>query len=243
MPESVLLSAQRPWARPRAALVGGYALLALVFFVTGFLLRPMLAGDAAPRPSLERIRLPRPVPVPAFSLEEAAAGSGAAPFTREELLHRWTLMYFGYANCPDGCPANLAVMAELGHNLDAVARPSRSAADTRLARPVQLVFVTIDPGRDTAAALGNFLAAIDAGIVGLRGSESQVAALAGALGMLHSRRPGDAGGGYVMDHPATILLIDPSARLRAGFGMPREAAGMAALVAAIMGEYDAGIDG
>jgi protein SCO1 len=234
------LSAQCPQARPLAALVGGYALLALGFFVTGFLLRPMLAGDPPPQPSLERIRLPQPVPVPAFSLEEAAAGSGAAPYTRERLLNRWTLMYFGYAHCPDGCPAYLAVMAELAHSLDAAARPSPSAASTQL---TQLVFVSIDPARDTPAALVTFLSAIDAGIVGLRGSESRVAALAGALGMLYARRPGGAGGGYLMDHPAMILLIDPSARLRAGFGMPGEVVGMAAQITAIMSEYDAGIDG
>jgi protein SCO1/2 len=220
--------------------VGGYALLALGFFFTGFLLQPMFAGDPPPLPGLERIRLPQPVPVPAFSLEEAAAGSGAAPYTRERLLHRWTLMYFGYAHCPDGCPGYIAVMAELAHGLDAVARPSPSAASTQL---TQLVFVSIDPARDTPAALGTFLSAIDAGIVGLRGSESRVAALAGALGMLYTRRPGGTGSGYRMDHPATILLIDPSARLRAGFDMPRETAGMAALIAAMMSEYDAGIDG
>lgn len=237
MRESVLSSSQRPRAKPLAALAGGYALLALGLFVTGFLLRPMLTGHAPPPPALEGVMLPRPVPVPAFSLAQAAAGSGAAPYTRENLLHRWTLMYFGYANCPDGCPGYLAVMAELAHSLDAVARPSRSAAGT------QLIFVTIDPARDTSAALGAFLSPIDAGIVGLRGSESQVAALAGALGMLYSRRPGSAGGGYLMDHVATILLIDPSARLRAGFDMPREAAGMAALIAAMMSEYDAGIGG
>lgn len=243
MPESVLLSAQRPRARPLAALAGGYALLALGLFVTGFLLWPMFAGDLPPQPDLERVRLPRPVPVPVFSLEEAGAASGAAPYTRKRLLHRWTLMYFGYANCPDGCPAILAVMAELAHTLDAVPRPSRSAAGTQVAEVAQLIFVTIDPARDTPTVLGTFLSAIDTGIVGLRGSESRVAALAGALGMLYSRRLGDAGGGYLMDHPATILLIDPSARLRAGFGMPREAAGMAALITAMMREYDTGNDG
>ena len=54
MAESVLPSAQRPWARPLAALAGGYALLALGLFVTGFLLRPMLAGNPPPLPGLER---------------------------------------------------------------------------------------------------------------------------------------------------------------------------------------------
>lgn len=233
MPESVLLSPLKARARRRLLLTGGYGLLALGFFLAGFLLPSMFAGERAPASGLERARLPRPVPVGAFSLHEIGARAGAAPYTRERLLNQWTLMYFGYSHCPDMCRPAVTVLAELARALGAGSRPAAGTA-----RP-QLVFVTIDPARDTPAALDAFLAAAGTPIHGLRGSAQQIAGLARQLGILYAARPADGQGAYLVDHPPVILLIDPRAQLRAGFSMPREAARIAALIGAIKTDYDA----
>jgi protein SCO1/2 len=222
-------------------LMAGYGLLALGFFAAGFVLPPMLADNSGPvlEVDLERVRLPRPVPVAAFSLEDVSANRDSPVYTRQRLLNQWTLMYFGYTNCPDVCRPTLAVLAE-------VARRLRAAPDTTaMATPARFetVFVSIDPARDTPAAIRGFLAATGERIVGLRGSEQQIAQLAGQLGIMHSVRSPDPQGGYLVDHPATILLIDPGARLSAGFAMPRDTAQIAAQISEIVADYQAAREG
>jgi protein SCO1/2 len=122
-------------------------------------------------------------------------------------------MYFGYSHCPDVCRPSLEVLAEIARDLRA-----RPAWTSRL----EPVFVTVDPARDTPGVLRAYLSRSGAEPVGLRGSEKQIAGLAQQLGILHTPRAADAAGGYLVDHPATILLIDPSAHLRAGFSLPHD---------------------
>jgi protein SCO1/2 len=206
----------------------GYGLLALGFFVAGFALLPMLVDNNEPAVSLERTRLPRPEPVGEFSLEDVSGNVNARLYTRARLLNQWTLMYFGYTSCPDVCRPSLAVLAEVARRLGA-------ENSTRF----ESIFVSIDPRRDTAALMRGFLAAAGDGIIGLRGSEKQIANLARQLGILHLPRASDPQGGYLVDHPATILLIDPSAELRAGFTMPRDPARITEQIMEIVAEYDA----
>jgi hypothetical protein len=99
--------------------VTGYVLLALGFFVAGFLLLPLLEGEDGPALDLERAKLPRPVPVNAFVLDVVGENADPSAYTRERLLGRWTLMYFGYTQCPDVCRPTLAVLAEVARRLRA----------------------------------------------------------------------------------------------------------------------------
>lgn len=194
----------------RLRLASGYALLVLGCFAAGYLLGPSADVEKDPSAGLERSKLPRPQPVADFTLQDID-GSGA--YTRERLLHQWTLMYFGYSHCPDVCRPTLGVLAEVARSLRAAPHWT-----TRL----ELVFVSVDPARDTAARLRAYLSRSDADLVGLRGSEKQIAGLAQQLGIMHARGNPDEVGGYLVDHPATILLIDPTARLRAGFSLPHD---------------------
>lgn len=231
MPNPAPTPRAQPAARPRLPLMTAYLLIGAVFFAAGFLLLPLLdKTDSTSPPGVERIRLPQPLAVKPFSLEEAGANVNSAPYTRDRLLNRWTLMYFGYTHCPDVCRPTLTAMAQAVQDLRrAGGDPTGDSAMTDL----QLVFVSLDGARDTAAALRAFVAGAGADMVALRGSEKQIADLAGHLGILHSRRPADDRGRYLVDHPATVLLIDPRARLRAGFSMPGDAARIVEISAAI----------
>ena len=213
--------------RSSLRLAGGYAVLILGFFAAGFLLAPSPDVEERPSIGLQRSKLPRPQPVVDFTLEDLAASEA---YTRERLLNRWTLMYFGYSHCPDVCRPTLEVLGE-------VARALRAAPHwtTRL----ELVFVSVDPARDTAAALRAYLSRSDADFVGLRGSEKQIAALAQQLGLMHALGDADEGGDYLVDHPATILLIDPAAYLRAGFSLPHDPGGIVEQVLDIEHEFTA----
>lgn len=231
--------AARARSSPGLKSLAGYVLLALGFFVAGFLLLPVLESDDETALDLQRVRLPRPEPVGAFSLDNVSANVNSPTYTRERLLNQWTLMYFGYTSCPDVCRPTLAVLAEVARRLRAA--PESMATPKPL--QVETVFVSIDPARDTPAAMREFLAAAGDGIVGLRGSEKQIANLARQVGILHSARSHDAQGGYLVDHPATILLIDPSAHLRAGFAMPRDAAQIAEQMSLIVADFEAAQEG
>jgi protein SCO1/2 len=114
------------------------------------------------------------------------------------------LLYFGYTNCPDVCPTTLADWARLRRLLG-------SAADS-----VRFVFVSIDPARDTPAAVRRYVDQFDHHIVGLSGDS---AAIATAQREFHVRAfrdtTGFASGSYGMAHPAFIYLLDSDGRLRA----------------------------
>jgi protein SCO1/2 len=194
-------------------MAGAYLALVLGFFLVGFLLAPGPDVAQGPQASLERTKLPRPQPIGEFTLEDIDAKEGAGAYTRDRLLNQWTLMYFGYSHCPDVCRPSLEILAE-------VARGLRAAP--HWTTPLEVVFVTVDPARDTPGVLRAYLSRSGVALVGVRGTEKQTAALARQLGLLHVQGDADEAGDYLVDHPATILLIDPAAYLRAGFSLPHD---------------------
>lgn len=213
MPELAIARLKRARGGHRIVTVGGYLVLVLGFFLAGFLLAPTPDVDKAPAWGLERTRLPHPLPVGEFRLREAGVSDDSDRYDRDRLLGQWTLMYFGYRHCPDICRPTLGVLAE-------VARRLRSLPGWK-AR-LELAFVSVDPARDTPALLRTYVSSADAGIVAVHGSEKQVAGLAQQVGILYSHGEPDGAGHYLVDHPATILLIDPGAQLRAGFPLPHD---------------------
>ena len=109
-------------------------------------------------------------------------------------------MYFGYTDCPDVCPTTLAALAqaigELGAN----------------ARSLQVVFITVDPERDTPGQLRAYLSnpSFPRGAVGLTGSAADVRGVATAYHVYYSRH--GQGPGYSVDHTSIIYLMDPKGR-------------------------------
>jgi protein SCO1/2 len=151
-------------------------------------------------------------PLPAFVLHRADGTLSNADFTG-----RWTLMSFGYSFCPDICPTTLATLGEVKAQL----------AARRLPAP-QVVFVSVDPARDTPARLAEFVRFFDANFVGATGSDAELAALVKHLGVQYQRHEGPDPQHYVVDHSAVVYLVDPQGRLKATFSWPHEPAAMAA---------------
>ena len=119
----------------------------------------------------------------------------------ERLLRgKWTAIFFGYTSCPDVCPTTLTALGQ------AVAALGGKARD------LQVVFVTVDPDRDTPAQLARYLSAASfpKGTIGLTGSAAQIAAVARAYRVYYKRIPD--GATYSMDHTAVIYLMDPEGR-------------------------------
>jgi protein SCO1/2 len=114
----------------------------------------------------------------------------------------YLLVFFGYAQCPDVCPTALTRAVEVRKQLgDAGER-------------VRVVFITVDPERDTAGVLDEYMAAFDPSFVALRGSLEQTEKTARDFRALYMKVP--TGSSYAMDHTALTYVFDPAGKLRLG---------------------------
>jgi cytochrome oxidase Cu insertion factor (SCO1/SenC/PrrC family) len=118
---------------------------------------------------------------------------------------RWMLVFFGYSNCPDGCPLTLQKIA-------AALRALGPLADK-----VAPLFVTVDPDRDTPDRLAEYLANFDERIIGLTGSREQIAAVAKAYRVYYSPAEHEASGADLVNHSTFLYLMNPSGGLDALF--------------------------
>jgi len=115
---------------------------------------------------------------------------------------KWSLVFFGFTWCPDYCPTTLAA-------LDATQRQLGDRADE-----VQIVFITVDPERDTPRALKDYLSTdgFPKGVIGLTGTPEQIKAAANAYRVLY-QKVGE-GDDYTMNHSLTVYLVGPDGRFR-----------------------------
>lgn len=183
-------------------------LLVVVATAAGALAGVWLGRDAAvQQPVLERATLyPAPLPLPDFSLTD----QHGQPFDRHRLTERWTLMFFGYTHCPDVCPTTLA----------ALATARRELADLPPAQQPQVVFVSVDPERDTVAKLAGYTAFFDPAFHGVTGTVGDVQRLIESLGVVAVRGREDAYGNYTVDHTASVFLVGPGGAIVASYHGP-----------------------
>lgn len=112
------------------------------------------------------------------------------------------LLYFGYTHCPDVCPLTLADIARTLKTLGA--KPGE----------VRVLFVSVDPGRDTPGLLHNYARAFGPWFVGLTGTQAQLQALSKRYRVSYSYGKPDARGDYVVNHSAAIFVFDRKDRAR-----------------------------
>jgi len=153
----------------------------------------------------------RPAPTPKGNLTGATVGG---PFTltdetgrtvtSETFRGQWRLMYFGFTWCPDICPTDTAKLAA-GLKLFEEQHPARAKA-------LQPLFVTVDPERDTPAALAQFTASFHPRLLGLTGTREQIDAALKAFRIYAQKVPGTTADAYTYDHLAVLYLMDPDGR-------------------------------
>ena len=135
-------------------------------------------------------------------------------FDLANLKGKWSFLFFGFTHCPDVCPTTLAILA---HARDKIAK------NTVGAEGVQFVFISVDPNRDTADKLGQYVTHFHATFLGVTGDNAQIGNLAGQLGAAYevSIIPGVEN--YPVYHSTAVFLVDPRARHRAVFTPPLDA--------------------
>lgn len=169
--------------------------LAIVAFVLGLVLARALWPARAVAPATETATvLAQPRPLPVLDLVDTAARPLGADFFRG----RWTLVYFGFTSCPDICPTGLAMLAQVRKLL----------ADLPAAQQPRVLFVSLDPERDSPEHVGNYVRFFDPAFLGATGSPRGVAAAAAAFALPFAKVPLPTGG-YTIDHGTAVYLVGP----------------------------------
>lgn len=151
--------------------------------------------------------LPEPRAIGPFSLLDEQG----AVFDNAALRGRWTLMFFGFTNCPDVCPLTLQQLTA-----------ARSALREQGRTPLpDILLVSVDPERDTQATLAAYVAHFGDGVRGARGDLPALQQLTGDIGIFFQREPGDADR-YQVSHSAAVLLVNPAGELRAVLAAPQQ---------------------
>lgn len=161
-----------------------------------------------------------PRALPDFAL---VAHDGTA-FGPAQLRGHWTVLFFGFTNCPDVCPATLAQLTAVRRRL----------ADLPAAQQPHVVMVSVDPKRDTPARLAQYVPYFDPSFVGVTGTPATVEALTKRMGVAVHVGP-ERDGTYTVDHTAALFLVGPDGRLAAVFPTPHVADTIAADYRAIVG--------
>lgn len=145
--------------------------------------------------------LPQPRDLGEFSLVD----QNNAPFTATRLKGAPTLVYFGYTHCPDVCPVTLLQLAQV--------------VKTGVVPGLRVVFISVDPARDTPTQLAQYVHAFDSDFIGVTGTPAVLQSVAQRFGVAFLRVD-LPGGDYSMDHSSTIFLMDARGHNVAVFNAP-----------------------
>ncbi len=178
----------------------------IVLLLTAALLAGVLLALRvdAPAEPLAGFVLPQPQPLPDFALVDQAGNA----VTADALRGRWHLVFFGFTNCPDICPATLTVLSAVTSKL----------LEQGYSTVPRIVLVSVDPERDTPEQIGRYVDYFGTGNLGVTGDLEELRKLTSALGIYFEKQPGETN--YAVDHSAAVLLFDPLARFHTLFSGP-----------------------
>ena len=135
-------------------------------------------------------------------------------FDESRFKGKWTFMFFGYTNCPDVCPTTLLVMKSVWAKLPDEAKAAPSP---------QMVFVSVDPDRDTPQRLKSYVRFYHPDFLGVTGKADQIDHLTRQVGVLYGFDDDRTNKSYTVNHSAQIILVDPAGNERAVFSPPHKA--------------------
>ena len=131
-----------------------------------------------------------------------------SPFTREDLIDQWTLIFFGFTHCPDICPTTMVELAELKAQL-----MGTEASDAHV------VMLSVDPARDTPERLAQYVPYFHADFIGVTGDFTDILSFAQRLNAPF-RKVSEPDGAYQMEHSANVMLMNPRGDYHGFFRAP-----------------------
>jgi protein SCO1/2 len=185
-------------------------LAAIVAFALGLILaRVFVTLREVPVPATENATiLPQPRELPALDLVD----QDNRPLPRDFLRNRWTVVFFGFTQCPDVCPTTLATLAQMKKKL----------TDLPAEQQPRVLLVSVDPERDTAAILKPYVTFFDPSFLAATGTLAATGQAAMAFSVPFAKVPLPSGG-YTMDHGAGLFLVSPAGALAAYASPPLDA--------------------
>lgn len=189
-----LLPANRPqvWQRFRWPIIGVCALI--LGLIVGWILINVLIGPYTYHGTV----IQSPQQARNFTL----TGRNGQAVNLSDFRGQAVLIYFGYTFCPDVCPATLVELAKANNLLG-------DKADQ-----AQIIMISVDPARDTPEMLHEYVTHFDPAFIGLTGSEDDIAAAATPFGIFYEKHEGSVATGYLIDHTASVIVVDPEGYVR-----------------------------
>ena len=199
------------------AMIAGFVMiLAIAVYVKWINHDPRLASKVDA--SVLKV-FPYPIPIPSARLIDKQGH----PYDLNQLKKRWTFLYFGYTLCPDVCPTELTALAGV---LETLTEQQMKAAHG-------VLFVSVDPQRDTPDRLGQFVDYFDQRIQAVSGEENELRIMAQPIGaswdkvaQFNEQGQPDPNN-YLINHTTSILLVDPQGRAVGVFPTPHDPVAMA----------------
>lgn len=181
----------------RIVLLSSLVLLAgiVILLATG---RSSAPDFASATPEVQAILWPGTRDVADFRLMDQRGKT----FDKENLKGRWSLLYFGYLQCPDICPTTLQSLGKLRKMM----AEAGQAADIP-----QMVFVSVDPKNDTPDRIAGYLDFFDKELIGLSGDPDELERLAHSLGIIYAEHI-EPNGVRSMEHTTSVIVVDPQGR-------------------------------
>jgi protein SCO1/2 len=162
--------------------------------------------------------LPSPRPIPEFAL----TGGDGQPFTKAGLNGQWTVIFVGFTRCPDICPNTLAKLKTV-----------HGALATQQ-KPLQVMFLSVDPERDTPPIISSYVTHFDPAFVGATGPKTELDKLGSAMGFIYMKSPGTTPETYSIDHSSALILINPQAQVAGYFTPPLKVEALVADLGALI---------
>lgn len=200
---------------PRHILIGLIAAVAaaLGLAVGAILLKPKAVSIA----SGTLLQTPRALP------DFALTGDDGLPFTPQAFAGKWTVVFAGFTYCPDICPGTLTLLKTVKAKL--------GPQGERL----QVLFLSVDPGRDTPERLKTYVQFFDPGFRAATAPDAELEKLARAMSFVYAKVPGETPDSYTMDHSTALMLINPQGQLAGFFTAPLKIEPLSADLARILG--------
>ncbi len=180
--------------------------LALLMLVTYLLVKPKSPPDELQGVLKSEFRALAP-----FQLQAHDRG----PVTEADLKGKWSFVFFGYTSCPDVCPNTM-------HELKGF-RSLVEDEDSDAAKDLQVIFVSVDPGRDDTRRLASYARHFHSSFIGATAGKGAIDRLTRQFGAGYLYEPADSSGQYLVTHTSAVFLVDPYGRLIASFSQPHYA--------------------
>ena len=185
----------------------------IIFVFWGLLLAAVfywMLPDKTVPPELQGVLRPEPRPLRTFELSDQYRQA----FNLERLKGEWSFVFFGYTYCPDICPTTLSVLTGVVKHLQ---------TDPQGLTNIQVVFVSVDPQRDTPDILEAYLKYFNEAFQGVTGAQQDIDSLTRQFGAGYMIEPETRPGEYLVSHTSSIFLVDPYGQLIAAFPPPHDA--------------------